>query len=168
MTEETKQKLRAINTGKILSDETRKKMSLAQKGRKITWANKISEAKIGKKRKPFSEEHKRKIGEALKGEKSYRWKGGITSEHQKVRDSIEYKAWRLDVFERDGFTCKNCNEKGGYLEAHHIENFHTNIEMRTTINNGITFCKKCHRKFHSIYGNKNNMEQIINYLKDSK
>jgi hypothetical protein len=71
------------STGRIISDAARKKMSLAKKGKTYTEEHrknmsaahknvsdeskkKMSLAKIGKKRKPFSEEHKRKIAEAQK------------------------------------------------------------------------------------------------------
>jgi hypothetical protein len=33
------------------------------------------------------------------------WRGGITSEYMRVRNSPETKAWRLAVFARDGFKC---------------------------------------------------------------
>lgn len=48
---ETRKKISETNKGRILSDETRRKMSISKKGIK---------------KKPFSEEHKRKIGEANK------------------------------------------------------------------------------------------------------
>ena len=59
-----------------ISDETRKKMSEAKKGRTsnrkgVTLSaetrKKMSEPKKGKKLKPFSEEHRKKISESLKG-----------------------------------------------------------------------------------------------------
>lgn len=53
-----------IRTGRRHSKETRKKMSNAQKGRKITWGNKISEAMKGKK---LSEEHIKHSSEGRKG-----------------------------------------------------------------------------------------------------
>lgn len=152
--------------GKIVSEETRRKLSKANKGKHKYWT--------GKK---FSKEHRKKIKDAISksktleirrksalyGKNNGNWKGGITSAHQKIRDSVEYKTWRLSVFQRDNWKCKKCNKKG-YLEAHHIENFNTNIELRTMVSNGITLCYKCHRKFHSIYGNKNTVEQLIKFL----
>lgn len=68
-----------------------------------------------------------------------------------------YRKWRNAVFERDNFICVKCgDDKGGNLQAHHIDNYATNLEGRFSINNGITFCVKCHQEFHKIYGLKNN------------
>ena len=37
------------------------------------------------------------------------------------RNAPEYKLWRLSVLERDDFTCQECKERGGRLNAHHIK-----------------------------------------------
>lgn len=65
-----------------------------------------------------------------------------------IRTTLDYKKWRLSVFERDKFTCKICGYKGKYLEAHHIEKWSTNFNLRYEIDNGITLCKKCHKEHH--------------------
>lgn len=52
--------------GKVLSKETRVEMSRRQKGRTITWGNKISEAKKGH---TTSDETKMKISEGNKGKR---------------------------------------------------------------------------------------------------
>lgn len=101
----------------------------------------------------------------LRGKKSYRWKGGITSENNKVRTSREMKLWKKAVFERDNYTCQKYGVKGGRLAAHHIENFADFEESRTSIYNGITLSEKAHREFHHIYGVKNNTrEQLLEFL----
>lgn len=55
-------------TGRHHTEETKRKMSKAQKGRIITpeARKKISKARMGIKLPSFTEEHKRKIGEATK------------------------------------------------------------------------------------------------------
>lgn len=75
---ETARKNSEAQKGKILSEETRKKISEANKGENHPMfgkthsketKKKMSEAKKGKPRKPFSKEHKEKISEANKGKK---------------------------------------------------------------------------------------------------
>ena len=100
------------------------------------------------------------------GNNHWNWRCGITTESEKIRRSIEYGLWREAVFARDNWTCQRCSEKGGKLVAHHINNFAEYPELRTAISNGVTFCKKCHNKFHKIYGRKNNTgEQLKSFIK---
>lgn len=79
MTEETKQKLSEANKGKTLSEETKQKL---RKPKTEETKQKISEAKKGK---TFSEEHKQKISEAKKGK--------TRSEETKQKISDAMKAW---------------------------------------------------------------------------
>ena len=64
-------KIEAWNKGKSMPEYQKKLISDSMTGRKRTIAEKkaISVGKLGKKRKPFSEEHKRKISETLKRKK---------------------------------------------------------------------------------------------------
>ena len=104
--------------------------------------------------------------QALKGVNHPNWKGGITCENQTLRVSQAYKDWRLAVFTRDNFECKKCFKKGGELNAHHILEFANNKDIISDVNNGITFCNKCHSEFHRIYGRKNlSKKMIIEYIK---
>ena len=65
------------------------------------------------------------------------------------RNTPEYKKWREGVFERDHYTCQNCYQKGGDLNAHHIKKFKDYPKLRYEKHNGITLCVPCHRKEHS-------------------
>lgn len=76
------------------------------------------------------------------------WKGGITPQNQIDRNTVEYKAWRNAVFQRDDYTCQLCGEHGGYLNAHHIVPFSQDKEKRLCVENGITLCGDCHRAVH--------------------
>ncbi len=92
----------------------------------------------------YSREHK--------GELSPTWKGGV-SYHRVERSNYEYRYWRKDVFERDLYTCQCCGDKSGNghrveLNAHHINNWKDNEDLRYDVKNGITLCDKCHMQFH--------------------
>ena len=101
----------------------------------------------------------------ISGKNSNNWKGGITPENIKIRTSIEFSLWRESVFARDNWTCQKYGIKGGKLHSHHIKNFAQFPELRLAIDNGITLSDKAHRKFHKIYGRKNNTkEQLIKFL----
>lgn len=73
------------------------------------------------------------------------WKGGITPINRVLRESLEYEEWRTRVFERDLYTCQECGEIGGRLQADHIKQWSLYPELRFEISNGQTLCVKCHR-----------------------
>ena len=93
----------------------------------------------------LSEEHRKKIGDAHRGEKSSSWKGGVTPWQKKERQKPEYVEWRKAVFERDDYTCVMCRTKGGRLQADHIKSWIKYPNLRTNIDNGRTLCIKCHK-----------------------
>lgn len=68
------------------------------------------------------------------------------SENKAIRDSKEYKHWRISVFKRDDYRCLDCGERGGRLHADHIHQFAHYPRLRLDINNGQTLCIECHRK----------------------
>lgn len=86
-------------------------------------------------------------------EKNHAWKGGISPEHHRIRESKQFKNWRKAVFERDNYTCQFCGIKGSYLEPDHIKPFAYFKELRFDITNGRTLCKPCH-KTTDTYGDK--------------
>jgi 5-methylcytosine-specific restriction endonuclease McrA len=62
-----------------------------------------------------------------------------------IHDRI-YLEWRNNVFERDNFTCQDCDQIGGYLNADHIKPFAFYPELRFELSNGRTLCHDCHKK----------------------
>ena len=153
---ETIEKIRKSNTGKKRSEEVKRKISERMKGRIGYWCNK----KRPEIRKWLNtEEVRKKIGLAKRKEIHK------TDESKIARTSIEYRLWREAVFARDNWTCQKCLVKGGKLHPHHIRNFAEEKELRFAIDNGITFCKDCHIKFHKLFGKKNNnLEQIKEFI----
>jgi 5-methylcytosine-specific restriction endonuclease McrA len=96
-----------------------------------------------------SKECKAKLMQKLNGkEKCHLWRGGIAEKEKLIRKQYEYKNWRRLVFVRDEFTCQDCGQRNIYIEAHHIKSFAKFPELRFVINNGITYCKNCHRTKH--------------------
>jgi 5-methylcytosine-specific restriction endonuclease McrA len=78
------------------------------------------------------------------GERSHRWKGGLTSVEMRKRMSLQVSEWRKGVFQRDDFTCSMCGQRGGKLAAHHVKQWQHYPDLRLDINNGITLCWPCH------------------------
>lgn len=140
-----KGKTGTTHVGTIPSQETRLRLSLAKRGKKI-----LNYPKIRKSPPPFSKEHLRKMSIAWEknrdkkvGSNSNFWKGGCTKTNQKIRNSIEYRLWRESVLKRDGGACIWC---GSIVDLHvdHIKPFAHYPELRFAIDNGRTLCKRCH------------------------
>jgi len=165
--EEIKEKMRKSHLGKkykertghrITSEETRKKISSSNKGKKKsdTARKNMSIARSGKE--PWN-----------KGMKGYNsgssnpsWKGGVTTLQLRIRHHFKYRQWVSDVFTRDDYTCMVSGVKGGKIEAHHIKSFALILEENNiktiedaldceelwNINNGITLSKEIHKDIH--------------------
>lgn len=164
------------------SQKSIQKIKLSKIGKKRQqfsdeWKNKITKNVLnyflGKK---FSVNHKKslsksKIGKIpwnkgkkylqILGEKNPNWKGGITPENHRIRSNIENNLWREAVFARDNWTCQKTKNKGGKLQAHHIQNFSKFPELRFAIDNGITLSEKSHQEFHKKYGKQNNTKEQL-------
>jgi len=102
--EESKKKMGEINKGNhyalgkrhSLSKETRKRMSIAFKGRIFTEEHKrkISDGGKGKHLGPLAEEHKRKIGKANKGKPSWSKGKKLSKEYGEKISKIMKDRWK--------------------------------------------------------------------------
>lgn len=92
------------------------------------------------------------ISNRQKGELSHLWKGGITDENRRLRNSAEYDDWRKKVFERDDYTCVTCGTRGGKLCADHIKEWSLYPMLRFDLENGRTMCYPCHQKTDNFGG----------------
>lgn len=182
MSVETKRKLsealrgrEAWNKGEKMPEEIKKKLSEINKGKRFSPKTEFKKGQYKGNKNPAKRiEIRRKISKAkkekplfnMRGENHPRWSGGNASMNERLRRRIEYKLWRKAIFVRNNWTCQKCGEKGGKLNVHHLHNFADYPNLQTSIENGITLCKKCHREFHRIYGTKNNtktkLEKFIN------
>lgn len=119
-------------------------ISCSEKGRKKRLGVKHSlesRIKIGKNTPKYN------------GEKHWNWKGGITQENSKLRNSLEYIIWRNEIWKRDYWTCRICKfrskgKKAKDIVAHHIQLFSEFPELRFSVENGLTLCRKCHIRIH--------------------
>lgn len=134
---------------KPLSIETRKKMSLYRKGRKLPLLWRIN------------------ISLGQKGSKGSNWQGGLTPIYETIRHSMEYREWRRKVYERDNYTCIECNKRGGKLNADHIQPFSIFPELRFEISNGRTLCVPCHRKTDTWGVNHRRIKNRNNFAKNT-
>lgn len=97
----------------------------------------------------------------------YKYNFNLTPEEREKRDMFngEIKKWRNKIYERDDYTCQVCRNRGGKLNAHHLNSWDTHHEERFDLNNGITLCEDCHKDFHVKYGYGNNdRTQFIEYI----
>ena len=142
--------------GKKHTEEWKKKMSEAHKGRAVRgydWhaseetKRRMSESQRIAQNNPETKKRKR---EAMLGEKNHQWKGGVSSEEKHIRMSEEYNQWRNAVYQRDYWTCQICGKKcqKNNIVAHHHFSFTDYPQLRFAINNGTTLCRNCHYSLH--------------------
>lgn len=79
----------------------------------------------------------------------------------------DYRIFRKNVLDRDNHKCQCCGlEKK--LQVHHIFSSKYYPSLKNDVNNGITLCKYCHQKYHTIYRNKHNVnaETFSKFMRD--
>lgn len=119
--------------------------------KKLYVKEKMRLAKLGKRGNTFGKtwtvapEKLKNFGK-YRGEKHWNWKGGKTQSRD-VFSNARLKKWKNIIFARDNFTCQflNCQQRGGWLEPHHIKRKIDYPELAYDILNGITLCHKHHK-----------------------
>ena len=153
----TKGKISKSNLGKKRSEETKQKM-------------RDSSPHLSGEDNPcygrhHTEESKEKMRIANSGKNNSNWNPNITDDERnklkyESRNYPEYHKWRTAVYKGDNYQCRICGDnKGHNLNAHHLESYANNPNLRTTLENGITICETCHKDFHHQYGMGNNTKQ---------
>ncbi len=107
--------------------------------------NKNGQGSPRMKGKHHTEEAKRKISEARKGKNAWNWKGGITPKNLGMRNEFRL-ILQKQIYERDNYTCQACGVRGGLLQIDHIQPWAEYVKGRFDINNCRTLCVKCHYK----------------------
>jgi len=141
------------NKGLPLSDQTRIKLSNSLKK---TYSNpdirkKISNSRKGKYKgeenhnygRVFSEEYRKKLSDAQTGEKSVRWKGGISFIPYCPKFTKHRKKAVRDFFENKCLCCGS--ESIEKLSVHHIDH-NKNQGCDGIPFNLVPFCRSCHGK----------------------
>lgn len=116
------------NTGRILSKESKQKISRTLTGHKDSLKTRIKK----------SNGHK---GLYI-GELNPQWKGGISNHPPDLSDELRFK-----IKARDGFKCQNenCSGKSKNIDIHHIDK----NEWNNSEENIITLCRSCHKLLHT-------------------
>lgn len=155
------------NLGKKFSEITKNKMSAVKqglspwnKGKKETRQEvlfKISAAKTGKtahnKGRPLTLEQRIKLSCAEQKIAETDFKGFLQPQNKRQRDTFYSQKIHTLCFERDNWTCRSCNKRGGKLNAHHANSWKHFPEQRLLLDNVVTLCRTCHELFHRTYGN---------------
>ena len=103
------------------------------------------------------------------GNKSSRYNQNLTDEERLSRryqlGGNNVQKWSQQIMKRDNYTCQICSDnKGGNLNAHHLNGWNAFPEQRFDLHNGVTLCEDCHKDFHSEYGyGDNTREQFDEY-----
>ena len=128
----------------------------------------IRQSKLGKNNPSFGKkptlESRIRHSLRMRGDKNPAWKGGRNSLNKTLRRSFKFSDWREEVFKRDDYRCQWCQQRGGPLHPHHEIHFANLLEtykINTVeqayackelwdVDNGITYCKKCHQSIHNL------------------
>jgi hypothetical protein len=82
----------------------------------------------------------------------------MTIKKKKGRRCAAYWKWRKAVMTRDHYKCRWCDETNkSLLQAHHLLGWTKWPDLRFELDNGLTLCHSCHKKWHE--GDKDEKEK---------
>lgn len=122
--------------GKRQSEESKEKIRIARAKQVITKEQRIATS--------IRVEQEWKDGRRRKESLSF-YIDGRSALNKHIRQTVAYRRWRREVFERDDFTCQLCRQRGGELQADHIKPQSIYPEFRFDVSNGRTLCRPCHQ-----------------------
>lgn len=144
---------RKLEVARLYVDELLSSVEIAQRMEispttVASWLRKLGVAT----REQITQRTREKLRAANLGDKRYNWKGGISGERRLERGSLYMRLAREACFQRDDYTCRCCQQRGGKLNAHHVWPFQRFPQWKYEVWNLATLCKACHDKFHKAAG----------------
>ena len=158
----------ACNNKRPVSQDTRKKQSLARKGKQVGsknpawnggrpkcrdcgvtltgWRQKMCKACF--------------LDHGQFGEDNPSWKNYTEEERKeatRLRKGYLSRRWARHIKRIFNNKCDCCGDKATH--AHHLNNWLDNPELRFDESNGVLLCQQCHMGFHSQYGKRHNTTQ---------
>lgn len=73
-------------------------------------------------------------------------------ENIKERKQFNKQKMHEKCFQKANYTCEVCGNRGGNLNAHHINSWSCHPEKRFNLSNLACLCEKCHISFHIKFG----------------
>jgi predicted transcriptional regulator len=135
-----------------VTDESRKKQGLSQRGREAPNKGKKWTPEERAKHMAYraTSEYRENLSKAMRGESNGQWRGGICPTDARLKH-WSWKQARAACYERDNWTCQDCGVKCRNkvrIQAHHI------IARRDgggdELENLVTLCASCHRKREAV------------------
>lgn len=111
-----------------------------------------------------SDSHRANLSAALVGnlvgERNPNWKGGVSGEARRGRNTALHRTWKQAVLEAAAYHCQRCGVEQGSrcdccghirrLHVHHIKTYAKHPELRYSPDNGEALCEKCHFAEHYV------------------
>jgi len=124
LSENHKKKLSLAHKGKRFTKEHRRNISKGMKGHFVSIETRLKISKANNNKHyshkiPRSLKHRKSISLRMQGENHWNWKGGITEIKNRLRNSYLWRNWREKVFRRDNWICQECRMNKDDLEPHH-------------------------------------------------